>query len=116
MISRCTNTKDRMYKNYGGRGISVCKEWAECFLNFYTWAIENGYSKGLSIDRIDVNGNYCPENCRWATQKEQNLNKRDTIYVHFHNTKIPLKLIIERFGLHYCEVFDFMLKQERLRK
>lgn len=116
MISRCTNHRDNMYKNYGKRGISVCKEWADSFPSFYLWAMESGYSPELSLDRIDVDGNYSPENCRWITMKEQQLNKQDTIYIHFHNTKIPLKLLIDKFGLHYSDVFDFLLKQEHLRK
>ena len=71
MIQRCTNPKIRNFNNYGGRGIKVAKEWQEDFLNFYNWAIKNGYQDDLSIDRIDVNGNYEPSNCRWATVKQQ---------------------------------------------
>lgn len=67
---RCYNNKSASYKNYGGRGIVMCNEWLEDYLNFKDWSLNNGYEENLSIDRIDNDGNYCPENCQWITLSE----------------------------------------------
>lgn len=80
MKARCDNPKDPSYENYGGRGIKVCNSWLESFENFYKDM--GGYPEDFSLDRIDVNGNYCPENCRWTDRSEQNYNTRK----HKNNT------------------------------
>ena len=80
---RCYNPNNDRYKNYGGRGIKVCKEWKDNFMSFYNCAIANGYQDNLTIDRIDVNGNYCPENCRWITNQDQQNNRRNNHFVLF---------------------------------
>lgn len=75
MKKRCLNPKSKSYKDYGARGIRICDEWLNDFQAFYDWAIANGYSDSLSIDRIDNDGNYRPSNCRWADRKTQNINQ-----------------------------------------
>jgi hypothetical protein len=78
MRQRCYNVKNPKYPIYGGRGISVCNTWRTSFISFYQWSMKNGYMPDLTIDRIDPDRNYCPENCRWITIQEQAGNRRNT--------------------------------------
>ena len=87
MKARCYYKKHPEYHNYGGRGIKICDEWKNDFKSFYDWAIKNGYKDGLTIDRIDVNGNYEYSNCRWATRKEQSNNRRNNHIIEFIGEK-----------------------------
>ena len=83
MKERCYNPNSDHYYLYGGRGIKVCNAWAHDYLAFRTWALENGYKDGLTIDRIDGNGNYEPNNCRWATHEEQQNNLRTNVNIEY---------------------------------
>lgn len=78
MRSRCRNRRHTQWKDYGGRGITICDEWSD-FGRFRAWAFAHGYDDALSIERVDVNGNYAPENCTWATAKTQSDNRRFTL-------------------------------------
>lgn len=100
MKSRCENPNDPSYINYGGRGICVCSEWhkAETFIK---WALTNGYTDNLTIDRIDFNGNYEPSNCRWATPKEQGRNKRNNYVISYMGKEQPLSAWCEELNLDY---------------
>lgn len=98
---RCNSPTDKSYDRYGGRGISVCEEWNNSYETFSKWAKENGYSEGLSIERKDVNGNYCPDNCTWITLKEQARNKRNTIYITIGNETKRFREWCEMYNVKY---------------
>lgn len=101
MKQRCFNKNALEYNSYGGRGITVCDDWVKSSESFEKWALENGYADGLTLDRIDVDGNYEPSNCRWIDQRRQLRNKRDTIYVEYNGEKRPLIDLCEELGVSY---------------
>lgn len=106
MKQRCFYKKHKHFKRYGGRGITVCDEWKDSFESFYKWAMENGYSDELTIDRIDVNGNYCPENCRWATYKEQNNNTSSSHFLTYNGETKTVAEWSEIVGIPKSTIFN----------
>lgn len=104
MKQRCYNSNNSAYKYYGGRGIKIAKEWEKDFEWFYMWAMENGYKEGLTIDRIDNDGDYSPQNCRWITMKEQNINKSNNIKIDYNGEHYnTLKAFCEKYNLNYSK-------------
>ena len=131
MKQRCNNPNTIKYQNYGGRGIKVCKEWQNDFIAFYNWAIENGYDetksrKEQSIDRINVNGNYEPNNCRWVTQSENCRNRNNNVYLTKNGITKTIVVWCEEFNLNqklvshrakiYNNVDEILSKENLLRK
>ena len=104
VIDRCRNPNCGNYECYGGRGITVCDDWVNDINSFYDWAIENGYKDNLTIDRIDVNGNYEPSNCRWVDTKIQGNNRRNTIYLDYGGICLPITQVMYLTGKSrsYC--------------
>ena len=107
MKSRCHCSTASKYYLYGGKGIDVYQEWSENFMNFYQWAIQNGYQENLTIDRIDSNKDYCPDNCRWATYKEQNShlnyngnNPFNSVIIEYNGIKLSLTEWAEKIGVN----------------
>lgn len=90
MKKRCYDENSERYKDYGGRGITICDEWKDDFQSFYDWAMKNGYKENLTIERKDVNGNYCSENCCWITKAQQSRNQRKTIKYTIFGIEKPL--------------------------
>lgn len=101
MKDRCYRRECEEYKRYGMRGIKVCEEWKNNFQSFYLWSIENGYKNGLTLDRKNVNGDYTPENCRWATEKEQANNRRNNKFLTNNGETKTMKQWSEEVGIPY---------------
>lgn len=102
--ARCYNKNSVSYKYYGARGIKICSEWLNDFMSFYNWAMNTNYQEGLTIDRIDTDGNYEPNNCRWATPEQQAKNRRSNrIYTINGETHCVVEWC-EILGLNYWTV------------
>lgn len=110
MKRRCYCKNESEFHNYGSRGITVCDEWKDNFQAFYEWAMNNGYKEGLTIDRIDNDGNYCPENCRLATAKQQALNKRNNRHVNFNGRIVTVKEAADILNLDYMKLYNVLYK------
>lgn len=108
--NRCYNKKCQDYKDYGARGIIICDEWLNNFQSFYDWAIANGYKEGLTIERINTNGNYNPNNCRWATNKEQQNNKRSNRLIEYKDKKQTISQWAEKLGIKYTTLYSRLNK------
>ena len=104
--NRCYNKNEPAYKYYGGKGVQMCPEWFDDFLNFKKWAIENGYKEDLTIDRIDVNGNYSPENCRWVAMKKQCNNRTNNVMVEMDGETKTLSEWAELSPLSYKQIWN----------
>lgn len=105
MIGRCYKKTRADYKYYGMRNISVCNDWKNNFLCFQDWALNNGYDDFLTLDRIDNNGNYSPENCKWSTQREQRLNNSQILNVTISGKTKCLKDWCKDLNLNYNMVY-----------
>lgn len=107
MVRRCNDEHSHAYKDYGGRGIAICPEWLgdDGIKRFFEWSFKNGYKDDLEIDRIDVNGNYEPSNCRWATSKQQNRNRRDNIRIEYNGKTQSLPDWCDELSLEYNMIY-----------
>lgn len=101
---RCYNPNNQDYKHYGGRGISVCDEWKSDFMVFYKWALSTGYGEELTIDRIDTNGWYSPENCRWVSMIEQSNNRRNNKVITFRGESLTIAQWSRKTGVKYGDI------------
>ena len=106
MVQRCEWPKHIDHKWYSERGITVCDEWRSDFKSFFDWAISNGYKEGLTLDRIDNDIGYSPENCRFVTPKEQANNRRTNIMVEHDGKTMTLKQWAEELGINYHLLYD----------
>ena len=111
MRERCNNPSNSHYKDYGGRGIKVCSEWENRFSAFQSWAIRSGYDASApygicTIDRIDVNGNYEPGNCRWATAAQQAHNKRNNVFCEFGGENMSFQELSSRTGISASALYS----------
>lgn len=106
MKRRCNCSNANEYKNYGGKGIKVCDEWANDFQTFHDWAMSNGYADNLTIDRIDVNGNYEPLNCRWVDMKTQQNNRRNNRIINYYGAKYTVAELSELLSIPYATLLN----------
>lgn len=107
MKQRCYRPRYAHFADYGGRGIEVCNEWKHDYQAFKKWACSNGYDDSKSIDRIDPNGNYEPSNCRWASQTEQQRNKRSNRVITVNGISLNISAWSERLGISSSMLYQF---------
>jgi len=116
MKQRCNNTNSKDAHNYSMRGISVCDDWNNSFENFRDWALSNGYDDSLTLDRIDVNGMYSPDNCRCATAKEQARNTRCNHLLEFNGITKSIADWADEYGMKYCTLHKRIVKGWSVQK
>lgn len=109
MKQRCNNQNASKYKNYGGRGISVCNEWKD-YINFHNWSKNNGYKDSLTLDRINNNGDYCPDNCRWVTYREQNLNSSQNHLITYNGQTMTITEWAEYLNIKRATLYSRILE------
>lgn len=100
MVKRCYDVNDPNYKRYGARGIKICEQWLNDNNSFREWAVSHGYREDLQIERIDNDGNYCPENCKWITKYEQSLNRRSSVRITYNGKAQTLKEWSRELGIN----------------
>lgn len=115
---RCYNINSKDYKNYGGRGISVCEQWKFDYNVFREWAYNNGYDENAkhgqcTLDRIDVNGNYCPENCRWVDNKRQQRNKQNTLYLEYDGKLMTFADFCDNVPINRQVLYEAIFKKNK---
>lgn len=110
MIDRCYRKTSSEYHNYGERGIAICDEWVKSFESFKDWAFDNGYKEGLSIERVNVNGNYEPSNCTWIPKNKQSLNKRSSIFITIDGIKRNMCEVVKEFGIKSSKPYVYYKK------
>lgn len=101
MLARCYNTNNPRYKDYGARGITVCEEWRKDNKSFFAWAISNGYKEGLTLDRLNNDKGYCPDNCAWVSSKDNSNHNRRTHFLTYKGKTQSLKKWSEELGINY---------------
>ena len=130
MVRRCYSPNCKAFEHYGGRGITLCKEWKDSFDTFYDWAINNGYADNLTIERKNVNGDYEPDNCCWIEKKYQTLNMTTTHFVKYQNKTMALSELCrlvnvspatvskyeEKFNYDYDALVNFVLNSPHHKK
>ena len=114
MHHRCENPKNEAYERYGGRGITVCEEWKNNFMAFYEWSLTNGYNDKLSIDRIDNDKDYCPENCRWVDMNVQQNNKPNNLLFMKDGIVKTFSEIAKDLGLTYQGLYSRFCRNGRI--
>lgn len=115
MIKRCYDQNHKYYKDYGGRGITICDEWLNDKKSFFKWAMNNGYQDDLTIDRIDNDKGYSPDNCRWVDQSTQNENTRKSIRLKYNDEWLTIREIMQIENIPYITAYMRYVVRDKTR-